>query len=44
MCAPKFVEYMLNDAIQEGDINEVRKIWRRICEAKSRLLAVAAQV
>ena len=40
----EFAEYMLNDAIQEVDINELRKIWRRIYEAKLRSLAVATQV
>ena len=35
---PMFAEYMLNDAIQEGDLNEVRRVWRRMCEAKMRNL------
>ena len=33
---PEFAEYMLQEAINEGDINEARKIQRRINEAKSR--------
>ena len=34
---PEFAEYMLNDAIAEGDIVEIRKIQKRINEAKARL-------
>ena len=33
---PEFAGYMLQEAINEGDINEARKIQRRINEAKSR--------
>ena len=33
---PEFAEYTLREAIDEGDINEARKIQRRINEAKSR--------
>ena len=33
---PDFANYMLQDAITEGDIDEVQKIQRRINEAKKR--------
>ena len=33
---PAFADFMLQDAINEGDISEIRKIQRRISEAKSR--------
>ena len=33
---PELAEIMLQDAIAEGDMNEVQKIQRRINEAKSR--------
>ena len=33
---PDFAQLMLQDAINEGDIDEIRKIQRRINEAKSR--------
>ena len=33
---PAFAEFMLQDAINDGDISEIRKIQRRIDEAKSR--------
>ena len=33
---PEFAEYMLQDAIAEGDIIEAQKIQRRINEAKAR--------
>lgn len=34
---PELAEIMLNDAIVDGDIDEIRTIWRRMNEAKSRL-------
>ena len=34
---PEFAEYMLNDAIAEGDITEIRRVQKRINEAKKRL-------
>ena len=34
---PELAEIMLNDAIADGDIDEIRTIWRRMNEAKSRL-------
>lgn len=33
---PELAQIMLQDAINEGDISEIRKIQRRIDEAKSR--------
>lgn len=33
---PEFAEYSLRETINEGDINESRKIQRRINEAKAR--------
>lgn len=33
---PDFAEFMLQDAINDGDISEIRKIQRRMNEAKSR--------
>ena len=33
---PELAQIMLQEAIDEGDINEARKIQRRINEAKSR--------
>ena len=33
---PEFAEFMLQDAINEGDISEIRLIQKRINEAKSR--------
>lgn len=33
---PEFAEYALNDAIEEGDIEYIRKIQHRIQEAKKR--------
>lgn len=33
---PEFAEYMLQEAINEGNINEAHKILRRINEAKAR--------
>ena len=33
---PEFAEYSLQEAINEGNINETRKIRRRINEAKAR--------
>ncbi len=33
---PDFAEFMLQDAINDGDISEIRKIQHRINEAKSR--------
>ena len=33
---PEFAEYALNDAIEEGDIDDIRTTWRRIQEAKKR--------
>ena len=40
---PEFAEYMLQDAIAEGDFIEVRKIQRRIDEARARMYEMAAQ-
>ena len=33
---PELGEIMLNDAIKDGDIIEIRQIWHRIQEAKRR--------
>lgn len=33
---PELGEIMLNDAIKEGDIDEIRTVWHRIQEAKKR--------
>lgn len=33
---PEFADYMLNEAINDGDITAIRKIQRRINEAKAR--------
>lgn len=33
---PAFAEYMLQEAINDGDIDEIRKVQRRITEAKHR--------
>ncbi len=33
---PEFAEYALNDAIKEGDIDEIRTVWHRIQKAKER--------
>lgn len=35
---PAFAEFMLNEAINDGDISEIRKVWQRMCEAKNRNL------
>ena len=40
---PEFAEYMLQDAIAEGDFVEVRKIQRRIGEAKVRMYGMVAE-
>ena len=37
MREPEFGEYMLSEAISEGDIAEVRKVYRRLTEARRRL-------
>lgn len=34
---PDFAEYALNEAIQDGDIEDIRITWRRINEAKARM-------
>lgn len=39
---PEFAEYALNDAIAEGDIEEIRTVWRRMNEAKTRSKIVQA--
>ena len=33
---PEFAEYLLNDAIEEGNLDYIRKTWHRIQEAKER--------
>ena len=37
MKEPKLAEMMLDDAIADGDWEEVRTVWRRMKEAKARL-------
>ena len=37
MREPEFGEYMLSEAIAEGDIAEVRKVYRRLTEARRRM-------
>ena len=34
---PELAEMMLDDAIADGDLEEVRTVWRRMKEAKARL-------
>ena len=34
---PEFAEDLLTDAINDGDIEEVRVVWRRIKEARARI-------
>ena len=33
---PEFAEYALNEAIKDGDIDDIRTTWRRIQEARAR--------
>ena len=41
---PEFAEYALNDAIEEGDIQYIRKTWHRIQEAKKRKEAQTSNI
>jgi len=41
MIDPELAEIMLNDAIKDGDIEEIRKIRRRMNEAKARLTSAS---
>ena len=37
---PELAEMMLDDAIADGDWEEVRTVWRRMKEAKARLASI----
>ena len=39
MREPEFGEYMLSEALKEGDLSEARKVHRRLTEARRRLKA-----